>query len=223
VLDAFPNTGTAAEFRTIWDAFKDPDWQIRYACKALTDSTGIVGLARIIIHENWHATLAPKHIFNPAGGTCAEGGGTDPAARCDTFIWDATTSARMYAGLAQQQLEGVGAYQIDQEFMCDLVDHGAPGLPLQTKLVAQTLFETRRAQSRFVNIDPDPMLSNDPEGQFPEDCGVASSILSVPADGTTTCPGTNELRCNVDPDCNDGDSLTADLCVDLCCTHTTVK
>ncbi len=203
VVDFFPeDPGSSARRRSIWDAFKSPDWLLEYNCKIFDHAHGLVAMARTIVHESWHAAWTPGHT---EGGSCTMGEG-----RCDTYIWDAPTSAFEYNTISRLAALGVGSYQIDQRFTCDLVEAPADWIPVQTQMVANEHFHQRAAQSRFVNDEI-------PGGLLPYTCGLPMATLSVPVDGVSFCPGTTQLRCNVSSDCGPDRAGYFWICGEGCC------
>lgn len=205
IVDTFPDWPSAAAWhRSIWDVFKDPDGLLEYNCKTFEHRRGFVAVAKIIVHENWHDTSSPNHV--DAVGSCTATG----ALGCDTYVWDLPSSARVYNGISQLNGRGVGAYQIDQRFSCDLVEAPAEWIPIQTQLVANEHFHGGAAQSRFVN-------ENVPKGILPYTCGLPRSVLSVLADDHAFCPETTRLRCNVEEDCGSRRPEHAWVCEEGCC------
>lgn len=216
VDDAHPtNSGTGAEHHSIWDLFKDPDWEIEYYCRVFEDVEGVAYTARTLVHESWHATNAPGHLDGPQGG-CSLGEG-----RCDNYIFDLQGANRVNAGVARLQGIGVGAYQADQLFACDLVEEPAAWMPEMVRIVANQHAHTRAAQSRFVNIKAVPGDPNNPlGGELPFRCGLPESHLAVLA-GTPDpglCPGSTV--CLDNSDCNASNN---EFCVEGCCDTIVIK
>jgi hypothetical protein len=196
-------TCTLAQHAPIWDLFKDPDWLQEYSCFIWDSAFGVTTTASTIIHENWHG-VGPNH--SGGGGTnCTSGS-------CDTFVWDATTSERMFGGLSHQQTEGVGSFQAADEFLCDLTESPADWIPLQTQAVIQAEFQRMAAQSRFMNDDV-------PLGQLPLLCGEPSAFFKVADDGAVSCA--SGATCQSDADCNDFVAATADTCGPTSCCEFT--
>lgn len=207
VVDSFPDFPTASAWhRSIWDVFKDPDNLLEYNCKTFDDRRGFVAVAQMIVHENWHDTNSPNHV-DPQGSCTTSG-----TLVCDTYVWDMPTSARVYNGISRLSGHGVGAYQIDQRFTCDLVEAPADWIPIQTQLVANEYFHKAASVSRFVNLEGTG-------GRLPYTCGLPEDVLSVSADDHAFCPGTTQLRCNIVEDCGVERPNHAWFCEEGCCAE----
>lgn len=165
-----------------------------------------------MVHEHWHSTSAPKHTDGTNGTPSETNSCSGGDRRCDVFQFGAPTRNEEYYGLIDSQNDGVSSYQMDQRWTCDIVEEPAAWLPLIVQMTANQHFYERANQSRFTN----PEI---PGGFLPYDCGLAESLLSVPADGTTLCPETDTLRCNEDIECIDTDRYTTDFCSEGCCVH----
>ncbi len=210
-----PDTPCArAQLRYAVDLFRDPDRVAEYTCEVWDDEYGVADVASTIIHEQWHAAsvnhIAGNKVDDDPNNNCNQG-----ELSCDTFIWDATTSARMYGGLSRQAHEGVGSFQVESEFLCDLTTSPATWIPVQTKAVIQQAFKRDANRSRYVNIEADES-PNDGDGTLPFTCNTELlSTFNVAKDGSISCT-TN--ACQFDSQCNDLDPSTNDVCTpEACC------
>ncbi len=206
VVDSFPeDPNSSAWWRSIWDLFKDPDALLEYNCLTFDHRRGFVAIAETIIHENWHDTVAPDHT---QGGFCI----ADEPGRCDSYVFEAPTSAHEYNALSRLQNLGVGSFQVGLRFACDLVEAPADWVPVQTQLVANAHFNRAADRSRFTNLPASG-------GKVPYTCGLPDPILAVPADGKNFCPGTTQLRCNDFVDCGTPRPHHYWNCYDGCCSE----
>lgn len=107
--------GDSAAFRWVPTPFNaNPEREITYYCPAFT--WGAVGLANVIVHENWHAMEeTPLHVGYTNFIHPSDSGGCELGQRrCDVYNGDLPSGhSRKYEELALHQ-RGTGAYQIDR-------------------------------------------------------------------------------------------------------------
>ena len=203
-------SGVWATNSAAWDLFRDPDSKITYSCPVLDHPWGFPVAASVIVHENWHSTGIGHKNGN---GTFCNGG--DGA--CDEYVWGKMNYTEQYYGLENLRHKNVGAYQIDAQFACDLVEEPGDWIPLQTLAVANETANAIAATSRYTNIGDSDQNPDTPTGLLPFTCGVPSGLLAVPVNGVNFCPGTTQLRCDVAPDCGTNRAGYVWLCRDGCC------
>lgn len=150
--------------------------------------------ASTLVHEGMHAHYrdvgALDHVNCSSGATDADGG-------CDHFYPHPKSA---FAGddlnHADANTRKIPAYELQYEYLCDLVDEGKDWVPLA--LISDAEATADRTAHAFVA----------PGGQRtppPYSCGVPSPLMAVPA---TAC---KISACTTQADCSQG------ICSDGCC------
>lgn len=177
---------------------------VNYACPTFNSNRGVARIAGTIVHENFHGPSSVGHL------DCARGNG-----RCaDEWNFDMPTEPRTYNSLPTNTL--VDPYQVEQRFLCDVVEEPDDWVPLMVQNVFNARANDRAGQNIFQNIEgPDPTDPGETivTGLAPLSCGTPTNTF-----GSTLVTCTAANSCTDATDCAAGNSCNDGCCVPATCS-----
>jgi len=188
-------SGVAGEYRWReygWDwLYKwGPRDTVTVSCEVMNPEAYLASTARragVLIHEGWHAHW----------GHATSGPGVHQKEGCDAIKWGFDACDHYYphpkyvfprgdTWRSSKSFYPISAYQMENEFGCDLADSPAPWVPYQTRL---------DAVDRADGIGDGNFI----EGPLPYDCGTPNPLGGPKVLGVRYTGG--PLPCSTDADC----------------------